>query len=303
MTAFDLIVIGEGVAGMTAARVAAAEGLRVAMFEGALFGGLVTNVNALDPTPEPSITMGADYVAGLLEGSLGAGVHSIQHGVKGVAHNGEGFVVNAGEESFLARLLIIATGARFRPLGVPGEEQFAGHGVSHCADCDGPLFRKAEVVVAGGGDSALQEALVLAEHCARVHVVHHGAGFTGRADLVSRIAAHAHIVAHPDAEIERIEGAGGVERVLVRKRGTESRVELICKGVFAYIGLTPNTEFLGPEFARDGSGRLITDETLETSVQGVFAAGAVRTGCGGTIEDAVRDGVVAARAVAARAAA
>lgn len=300
MTGFDLIVIGEGVAGMTAARVAAEAGLRVAMFEATLFGGLVTNVNALDPAPEPAISMGADYAAALLEASLGAGVHSEQKRVDAVAREENGFVVHATAESFQSRHLIIATGARFRPLGVPGEERFAGHGVSNCADCDGPLYRQAEVVVAGGGDSALQEALVLAEHCARVHLVHHGVRLSARADLVARAADNPRIEVLADAEVAQIEGDGGVERVIVRRRSDGSQIELLSRGVFAYIGLIPNTELLGAEFARDTGGRLLTDATLETSVQGAFAAGAVRSGCGGTIEDAVRDGVKAARAIIAR---
>jgi thioredoxin reductase (NADPH) len=298
----DLIVIGEGVAGLTAAREAAGAGLRVAMFEETLFGGLITNVNALDPSPYPATTMGADLAASLLQASIEAGAQNVQQQVTAVERARHGFAVRTAETGYEAAHLIIAAGARFRPLGIPGETAFLGRGVSHCADCDGPLHGRNAVVVAGGGDSALQEALVLAEHCARVHIVHHGTAFTGRADLAARLAGHANVTVIANAEIERIEGADGVERVVVKRLDDERRIDLPCKGVFPYVGLLPNTAFLPPDFERDASGYLVTDGTLETSVPGAFAVGAVRAGYGGLLDEAVRDGAVAARTVAARAA-
>lgn len=302
MHRFDLIVIGQGVAGMTAAREAAQGGMRVAMFEGSLFGGLITNINALDPAPDPAATMGADFAAMLLESSIGAGAKNMPHHVTAIERTAQGLRVRTDEGEYEAGHVVIATGARFRPLDIPGEEAFTGHGVSNCADCDGPLHRKNEVVVAGGGDSALQEALVLAEHCARVHIVHHGSTLAGRADLVARVAAQANVATIADAEIERIDGGKIVERVIIRRRGDNSRIELPCKGVFAYIGLVPNTEFLSGEFERDARGHLLVDATLETPIPGVFAAGAVRAGFSGTLDDAIRDGTAVARSVATRAA-
>lgn len=298
---FDLIVIGEGIAGLTAARQAAAGGIRVATFEARLFGGLVTNVNVLDPAPDPTASGGAEFAASLLEASVDAGVKSIQQQVTAVEPRAQGFFVRTAEGDYYAGQLIVASGARFRPLGIPGEAEFAGRGVSNCADCDGPLYQRSEVVVAGGGDSALQEALVLGEFCARVYIVHHGAALTGRADLAARVASHARISTIADAELERIDGTEGVERVTIRKRSDGSRSELPCRGVFAYVGLMPNSEFLPAAFQRDHRGCLVTDGTNATLVPGAFAVGAVRVGYGGTLIDAIRDGAGAAQAIVARA--
>ena len=293
---FDVIVVGEGIAGLSAARQAAESGVRAATFEAQLFGGLVTNINVLDPSPDEAATSGADLAATLLQVNAELGIESIQQPVTAIEPGAQGFVVRTADGDYRARQLVIASGARLRPLGIPGESEFAGRGVSSCADCDGPLFRGKEVVVVGGGDSALQEALVLAEFCSRVHIVNKASRFTGRADLSSKIAEHRNITVHAGAELERIDGNGAVEKVTLRKDGTV----LPCAAVFAYIGLVPNTDYLPRELKRDAGGHLLTDARFETSLPGVFAAGAVRSGYAGTLTDAIREGRSAGQNAAAR---
>ena len=292
---FDVIVIGEGIAGLSAARQAAESGARAATFEALLFGGLVTNINVLDPSPDPEAASGADLAAGLLQANSELGIESIQQPVTAVERDAQGFVVRTAEGDYRARQLVVASGARLRPLGIPGEAEFTGRGVSSCADCDGPLYRGRDVVVVGGGDSALQEALVLAELCGRVHIVNRGPRFTGRADLAARIASHGNITVMHNAEVERIEGKDGVEQVALR-----SNKHIPCHAVFAYVGLVPNTEYLPAELKRDPAGHLVTDAALETSLRGVFAAGAVRSGYSGKLADAVREGRAAGQTAAAR---
>jgi thioredoxin reductase (NADPH) len=297
---FDVIVVGEGLAGLTAANEAARCGARTASFEAVLFGGLVTNVTVLDPAPDAQAPSGADLAAGLVGENADLGVHSLPEQVGALARDGDGWrvVTDAGE--YRARRVVVASGARLRVLGVPGEAELTGRGVSSCADCDGPLHRGRDVVVVGGGDSALQEALVLAEFCARVHVVNRGEAFTGRADLVERLAAHSNVTVLHGTTVARIEGGDGVERVVLAGAGAERIVP--CAGVFAYVGLEPNAGWLPEEVRRDADGRVVADAALLTSAPGVYAAGAVRAGCGGTLADAIRDGRTAGRNAAAAAA-
>ncbi len=299
---YELIVIGEGVAGLTAACHASRAGMTTATLEAALFGGLITNINSLDPAPvidgaEPS-AMGADLAAGLFEACIEAGAEHIDDRVVALRRGAAGLLLQTEQAEYSAAQVIIATGAHIRPLGVPGEAEFAGRGVSQCADCDGPLYHGNEVVVVGGGDSALQEALALAEHCARVHLVHRREQFRGRDDLVVRVRASSKVQIHWNTEVEAIEGNTAVEGVRLRKAGTT--VNLPCAGVFAYTGLVPNTAFLPAEVILDESRRVRTNALLLSSMPGVYAVGAVRAGCGGTALDAMRDGREAARNIAAR---
>jgi thioredoxin reductase (NADPH) len=296
---FDVIVIGEGIAGLSAARQAAESGARAATFEALLFGGLVTNINVLDPSPDPAAASGADLAASLLQENTEVGIESIQQPVSALERGSQGFIVRTAEGEYGARQVVVASGARLRTLGIPGEAQFAGRGVSSCADCDGPLYHGRDVVVVGSGDSALQEALVLAEFCGKVHLVHRTAQFTGRADLAARIAKHGNVIVYASAEPERIEGNDGVEGVTVRKLQDGSKFQLPCKAVFAYVGLVPNSDYLPPEIKRDPVGHVTTAATLETSLRGVFAAGAVRSGHGGTLADAIREGRAAGLGAAA----
>src|SRR5262245_23976412 len=155
MAAYDLIVIGEGISGLTCANEAARSGLKVATFEANLFGGLVINVNELDGYPPDRETSGADLASGLMEANAGLNIASVQEAVTAVTPANGGFRIGG----HTARQVVAASGARMKKLGVPGEAEFEGRGVSQCADCDGPMFQNEEVAVVGGGDSALQEAL------------------------------------------------------------------------------------------------------------------------------------------------
>ena len=298
-SSYELIVVGEGAAGLTAARVAARLGMRTATFEAVLFGGLITNINHLDPAPsseEPPVASGADLGADLYTASVEAGAESIGQNVTSLSRDADGFVVRTEESEYRAAQVVIASGARLRLLGVPGETEFVGRGVSQCADCDGPMFHGKEVVVVGGGDSALQEALALAEYCAQVHLVHRDDKFSGRDDLVARVSSHKKIRILWGRSVAAIEGEKTVERVrLVGSDGASSTMPIA--GVFAYVGLEPNVAFLPKEVAVDPMGRVTVNEQLESTIPGLFAAGIVRAGCGGTVDDAIQDGRMAARSV------
>jgi thioredoxin reductase (NADPH) len=288
-TTYDVIVIGEGVSGLACAGHARRAGLRVATFEANLFGGLVINVNELDGYP--GAESGTLLASELMQANSDAGVTSVQGEVTAVRFVGGAFEVSAGS-IYGARQVVIASGARLRKLGVPGEDEYEGRGVSHCADCDAPLFQNEEVVVVGGGDSASQEALVLAKFCRKVHIVHRGNRFRAQQHLVERVACEPRIATIWNATVEAILGTKMVEKVRVKRDGKSE--DLPSAGVFAYVGLEPNAEYAPSGIGRDARGHLVTNDAFETSMAGVWAIGAVRAGYSGLL----RDAVVEARRVA-----
>ncbi len=297
-TAFDVIVIGEGIAGLTAAGTLARHGLSTATFEQQIFGGLVLNVNELDPAPPGGEAGGAAFAAEMTQANADAGIASIQEPVTAIAAAEGGFTVTTGDGSYRARQVVIASGAALKTLGVPGEAEFEGRGVSKCADCDGPMFQNETVAVVGGGDSALQEALVLSQYCSKVLLIHRGTAFSARQHFIDQVGANEKIEPRFGTTVEAVLGKQMVEKLRI-KNGNGSE-EIPCVGLFAYIGLKPNSEFLPTDVKRDSRGFITTNDALETSVSGLWAVGAVRSGCGGSLEDAMADANRAADGVAAR---
>ena len=284
MATYDLIVIGEGIAGLTCANEAARAGLKVATFESNLFGGLVININELEGYPEGRQTSGAEFASELMEANAGLNVASVQEAVTAIAPSGGGFDVKTAGATHQARQVVVASGARMKKLGVPGEAEFEGRGVSQCADCDGPMFQDEEVAVVGGGDSALQEALVLARYCGKVHLLHRGERFRAQPHFVEQgVRDRRRSPSCGKPPWTRSSAARWSRKYASAARRTAQTQELPCAGVFACIGLEPNSEYLSPEVRRDERGFVVTGDALETSVPGIWAIGAVRSGYSGLL--------------------
>jgi thioredoxin reductase (NADPH) len=292
---FDVAVIGGGIAGLTAAHHAALGGVSVGHFaEPELLGGLIVNVGRLDGYPTAGATSGVELAVGLSEANAALGVSTIAARIEAVETAGSNKLLRGTDGSWRARQVIIATGARLRPLAVPGAERLAGRGVSQCAWCDGALYRDADVVVAGGGDAALSEALHLAAFARSITVVTRGETFRARQHYVSRAAEDERFQFRWGSEIVEVLGETGVDGVRVRERGTKTTETIACTGVFVFIGLSPNADLLDASVERDDGGFVRTNGSLETTMPGVFAIGAVRAGYGGRLTNAVSEATAAA---------
>jgi thioredoxin reductase (NADPH) len=299
---YDAIVIGEGVSGLTAAGALAKAGLKVATMEAQLFGGLVINVNELEPAPEGLPASGAELAAEMMQANAELGVVSIQEPVTAVRESGALVEAVADSAAYKARHIIVASGGRLRKLGVAGESDFEGRGVSQCADCDGPMFQNEDAVVVGGGDSACQEAVVLAQYCRRVHLIHRGSTFRAAPHFLEQAEANDRITIVREATLDAIVGEKMVEKARIRHADGRTE-EIACAGVFVYIGLEPSTAFLPSSIERDAAGFVRTDDSYQTAMANVSAIGAVRSGYGGTLTEAMDEARTLATILASRLAA
>lgn len=279
---FDIAVVGEGIAGLTAAGHAASLGARTATFEGNVFGGLVLNVAGLHGFG--SGASGIEVAAALSETNAQAGVESIASSVNSIAPEAGGFVMETDDGAYRARRVILATGARPRALGLPGEERLDRRGVSHCADCDGPLFAGKTVAVVGGGDAAFMQAARLAKVANEVHVLVRGAAPHARPEFVEAVEAAANIKVITHTKVTSLEGADVLEAVGIEVAGAPRRLEV--PGLFVYIGANPAFELATGLAAIDATGAIVTSEEGITPTPGLYAVGAVRSGYSGRLQEA-----------------
>jgi thioredoxin reductase (NADPH) len=295
MQDFDLVVIGAGAAGLTAATFAARHGLKVVVVERVGAGGQIINADRIENFPGfPGGIAGPELGPLLHEQAEAAGAEFALDTVAAVDLAGAHRVVRGAADAWRARAVIVAAGSVPRPLGIAGEPQFRGRGVSYCAACDGPLFAGEEVCVVGGGDTAFDEALVLARHAARVTVFHRGARWRAQQALLGKAAASPKIALALETSVEEILGRDAVSGVRVRAARTgASRVQNV-KGVFVCVGLEPNTAFLRGTLKLDAAGHIETDIAMRTSVEGIFAAGDIRSGSVAQLAAAAGDGATAA---------
>ena len=293
-TSHQVIVIGTGVAGLAAATEAARCGLKTALFDDGVLGGLIMNVGAVHGHPGVDETTGADLVATMLGDALAAEVDYQPGEVSELA--GDDGAWNLPAQGLSAAAVILATGAELRTLGVPGEAELTGRGVSQCAFCDGGLYREQDVAVVGGGDAAFQEALHLAEMCANVTMILRGQKPRARPAFARQAADHGNMHFRWQTEVREIVGddAGGVTGLrLAAEDGTEE--VLATAAVFPFIGLKPRTALAPADAARDDAGGLIVDTDMQTSQPGLYAVGAARAASGGQLAHAIADAKTAAQ--------
>ncbi len=296
---YDVAVVGGGLAGLTAAHHAALDGASVVHIAGqGLPGGLAANIGALEGYPATGPVAAIDLAMQLADSNKALGVAMVEDIAERMEVAGAAKRLHAGGGVYTAPAVIAASGARLRTLDVPGAARLADKGVSQCAWCNGSLHRGQEVVVVGGGDSAVQEALHLTKFASLVTLVVRGEALKARRSLIERAADNPKIAFRWETEVVEVLGEDRVAGVRLREAATGAIEEAACAGVFVYIGLAPNTHWLGEHVALDETGRIVTDEMLGSSLAGLYAIGAVRRGYGGRINQAMGEAATAAMAAA-----
>jgi thioredoxin reductase (NADPH) len=296
---FDLVVAGSGIAGLTAALTGARLGLRTLCLTGDVLGGQLLSINKIDGYPGfPDGTAGYDLCPIAQEQAVAAGAEVAATTLDRLTSQDGRWRLVTGDGELIAHGIVLATGAALKELGVPGEDRLKGKGVSHCASCDAPLLRGKPVVVVGGGDSACQEALTLAEAASKVTILHRGTELSAQRAYRDAVMQQANVEIRFNHVAEEILGENGVTAVRARDQASTAASEIEAAGVFVYIGLAPATRYLNGAIKLWADERIPTDTNLRTALTGVAAAGAVRQGWAGRAAASAGDGAAAAIAIA-----
>ncbi len=296
---YDVIIVGGGPAGLTAGIYTGREELSTLLLEKGLCGGWPNLTGTIDNYPGfPEGINGMELAARFKAQAerFGVEIREFEEVVR-VDTTEEDLRVETGKGWYRSRALIAAPGSRTRPLGIPGEKELLGKGVSYCATCDGPLYRDKEVAVVGGGNAALEEALFLTRFASRVHLVHRRDRFRGEKYVVGELEKTGKVNFVLESVPVAINGTNGVETLTLSSRadGRESLLEV--EGVFIFVGVEPNSDFLRNVVDLDDQGFIVSDPAMHTSVRTVFAAGDVRSGNVRQIAAACGEGTVAALGV------
>ena len=292
---YDVIIVGGGPAGLTAGLYTARSRLHSLLIENGLLGGQMTTTELVENYPGFPQGITGDELSRLMEEQAKRfGLEVVSQYVVEVKLKGHKKVVRTEEGSYLCDVLIICTGTEYRKLGVPGEKEFAGKGVSYCATCDGAFFQGNQIIVVGGGDSALTEALYLTKFVKEVTIIHRREALRGTKIYQERVFANPKIKLLWNSVIHEIKGDSTVQSVRVKNVKTGEVTEHAMQGVFLFVGLSPRTQFLKGLVQMDEEGYILTDQNGRTSVKGIFAAGDCRKKLVRQIATAVGDGATAA---------
>ncbi|MEJ9151237.1 thioredoxin-disulfide reductase [Bacillus smithii] len=293
---YDVIIIGAGPAGMTAAVYASRANMSTLMIERGVPGGQMTNTEEIENYPGYDSILGPELSNKMFEHAKKFGAEYAYGDIKQIIDGEEYKTVDAGTKQYKARSIIIATGAQFKKLGVPGESEFGGRGVSYCAVCDGAFFKGRELVVVGGGDSAVEEGVYLTRFASKVTIVHRRDKLRAQKILQQRAFENEKIDFIWNHTVKEIHGKDGkVNAVTLVNTVTGEEKEFKTDGVFVYIGMVPLTKPFENLNITNEAGYIVTNELMETSVPGVFAAGDVREKNLRQIVTATGDGSIAAQ--------
>ncbi len=293
---YEAIIIGGGPAGLTAGIYLTRERVKALLLEKMVPGGTPLNAVRIENYPGfPSTISGRELMDRFVSQAKGNGLEIVEfQEVIGVKKEGDLFTVETAEGFYETYGLIVAVGTIPLRLGIPGEEEYVGRGVSFCATCDGPFFKDGVVAVIGGGDSAFEEALFLANMAKSVYIIHRRDAFKAQKVLQERASKNERISFFLNRRPVEIRGKEYVKELVLENVKTGEREIVNVDGVFVYVGSKPATSFLGELIERDENGFILTDENMSTKTEGLYAAGDVRKKTLRQISTAVADGALAA---------
>lgn len=293
---YDIIIIGAGPAGLTAGLYTGRARLKTLILEKATTGGQAATTDLIENYPGFPDGVGGFQLTELMKQQaleFGAEIREITP-VSTIEVAGDDRVVKTEDESFKAKAVIIASGSEPKMLGIPGEDELRGRGVSYCATCDGAFYRDKVVAVIGGGNAAVEEAIFLTRFASKVYIVHRRGELRADKIVQERALANEKIEIVWDSHLKKVLGTGKVEEIVVENKNTAERTSYQVDGVFFYIGTVPNTVFCESAVDMDTRDFIVTDERLQTSVPGIFAAGDCRANLLKQVAVAVGEGALAA---------
>lgn len=295
---YDVVIIGSGPTGMAAGVFTGRARLKTLLIERMLPGGQIATTSTVENYPGfPEGIEGPDLSERFAEHARKEGVESRSAEVTGLRVDGAWRIVETDDGDVTARAVIITSGADHNRLGVPGEMEYMGKGVSNCAVCDGAFFAGSPVAVVGGGDAALDEGLFLTRYASAVTVIHRRDQLRASKILQQRALRHPKMKFVWDTAVEAIEGDKVVDKLRLRNLKDSKPSTLDAEGVFIYIGLSPNTDYIKGLLPMDNGGHLIVNARMETAVPGIFAAGDIRQNAARQVVSAAGDGATAALSV------
>ena len=295
---YDTMIIGAGPAGMTAALYAARSNLKVALLERGIYGGQMNNTAEIENYPGYARISGPELAEKMFEPLENLGVEHLFGQVEKIEDHGDYKKIITEDEAFETKTVILASGANHRHLGVPGEEEYNSRGVSYCAVCDGAFFRDEDLLVVGGGDSAVEEAIFLTRFAKSVTIVHRRDQLRAQQLLQERAFANEKISFIWDSVVKEIKGDDRrVTSVVFENVKTGQSSESDFGGVFVYVGLDPVSDFAKDLGICDEAGWIVTDQHMKTAIDGIYAIGDVRQKDLRQITTAVGDGAVAGQEV------
>ncbi len=291
----DVIIIGGGLAGLTAGIYCQRGGLKTILFEKMFPGGQVTNTfevenypGFVDPISGPEFAMAVENQARKF------GLEIMYDEITRLELNGVTKKVYTSKDVYEAKTIIIATGANPKKLGLEKEEELIGKGVSYCATCDGAFYKDKDVIVVGGGDTAVEEALFLSKYCSKVYLIHRRDKLRASKIIADRAMENSKIEIVWDSVVEELQGDDKLTGIRVKNVKTNEVKQIDAEGIFVAIGIKPNNELLENQINMTEAGFVLTDETMETNISGVYAAGDIRQKPLWQLVTAAADGAVAA---------
>ena len=292
---FDVLVIGGGLAGLTAGMYAARYGLNTGVIEQMMGGAQIINLEKIENFPGfPEGISGAELGPAAQEQAMNAGAQFVMAEATQVSQDGDYKVVVSDAGEYRAKAVIVAAGSSLRELGIPGETEFNGRGVSHCATCDGPMFMGETVGVVGGGDSAADEALTLTDYAGKVLLFHRRGELRAQQVLQDRLLSNPKIEVHWNTLVEEVIGEDTVSGVRVRNVETNQEETVGLSGLFVYVGLDPNSALVNGLATLDNSGHIEVNLSMETSIPGLYAVGDIRQRSAAQLVASAGDGATAA---------
>lgn len=293
---YDIVIVGAGTAGLSAAIYAVRAGKRVIVLEATTHGGQIVNTPEVENYPGIQKISGFEFANNLYEQAKSLGAEVIYEKVIGIEVNGEEKIVHTTKEDYQAKAVILATGAKNRPLGLEHEKEWIGAGISYCATCDGMFYRGKDVAVAGGGNTALEDAIFLTNYCRKVYLIHRRDAFRGEEKLLQTLKEKPNVEFVLKANITRLIGEDGVDGVEVEDKNTHEKRVIDVMGLFVAIGQMPeNSEFINV-VDLDKGGYIEAKEDCKTKTKGIFTAGDCRTKKVRQLATAASDGAIAALA-------